>query len=212
MILPPTTQEVLDAMSGYSKVLAWSEFNTVPASPNPPMMALTSSGYTRSGVKFVQERDQTEYYKLKGLRVTVQFNRRSSWKVAAVAQLSADEKALLLQHEQGHFDITKIVARNLCFKLLQLDCDTTIFGDPARYLNAQIRDLDAKAKAQLAFLQSDPKTGADGFYDTATNHSQNVPKQQLWNKMLKYAWDNNTDLMTTLWVFSETTMRTDLMF
>lgn len=76
---------------------------------------------------------------------------------------------VLLQHEQGHFDINEIFTRKLkqAFKEYKLR-EATVTED--------LRNIFNDVWQQ--------KIAYDQLYDQQTDHSKNKPMQELWNKKI----------------------------
>jgi hypothetical protein len=101
----------------------------------------------------------------------------------------------LLRHEQGHYDITGLVARDLASNLLDLSLDADVVAsmldagktaaEHKRYVQRRFQqsfdDYSGEAKALLARLQTNPMTHADGIYDTQTQHGLNQVAQAAWD-------------------------------
>jgi hypothetical protein len=186
-----TLQEIQAAMVGFSHNLTWREFRSVAVSPRPPMMASTAATW-RSSPWSVHVVDSE--YRVHGARVTVALNANGSWALPA-----ARTSATLLQHEQGHYDITALIARDWISKVLDLSfgVDTVASlndsgktaNDHLRYVfhqfEREITQFKSDADTLMARLQTDPTTGQEGLYDSQTNHSQNTAGQQIWNTHLQ---------------------------
>jgi len=76
----------------------------------------------------------------------------------------------LLKHEQGHYDILALSAREFHNKLLKLSAKST------QDLQQQVNDLKSKMEKTVQKV--------DKRYDTQTNHSRDTQNQQLWNKKI----------------------------
>lgn len=188
-----TLSEIRAAMTGFPRTLTWGNFRTVTASPSPPHTAQASASFTMSGWSV---RLANGEYRVHGARVTVALNSADSWATAA-----ARTSQPLLRHEQGHYDITGLIARDLIRSVLNLSYDAAVVevlrdagstaNDRMRYVQrsfqADIDRLGREARTLLARLNTDPATGRDGLYDTQTNHSQNTARQQAWNDRLSRA-------------------------
>ena len=199
-------QDIQAALSGFPRVLAWTNFHPVPNSPMPPHQALTSAGWawTHSGVHLVNGE-----YRVNNPRVTVSLNHASWATPAAVAS------ATLLVHEQGHYDISGLVARDVVQQLLDWSLDATVAaaargsGNNAQqhlhHATAEAtRDINrfvAEANALMARLQTNPVTHADGLYDVQTNHSLNTASQAAWNTRFTRLKTGNE--MFLLWLAME---------
>jgi hypothetical protein len=179
-----TRQEVQAAMSGFPRALMWINFRQVTSSPSPPHQAQSSSSYTVAGGWRVSTVDGA--FRVTALRITVTTNTAASWAVAA-ARGNAD----LLRHEQGHYDITGLVARDLAIGIVDLSLDIDAVtamadagnttADHQRYAQREfqrdIDDLGRQATTLLNRLQTNPMTRADGLYDRQTRHGRDKAAQ-----------------------------------
>lgn len=185
-----TLQAVQAAMTGFPLALSWPHFRAVAPSPAPPALAQTAASYSMSGWRAALVNG---VYRVQGARISVSINRHDTWAVSA-----ARTSASLLQHEQGHFDIVGLIARDLARKVLDLSLDATVVAalrdsgtTPAQHLNyvqqqfqSDIRSYGQQASDLSSRLQTHPVTGQDGLYDRQTGHSQNAAAQTLWNNRL----------------------------
>jgi hypothetical protein len=205
----PTTAEVLANLKGYPSNLRWADFRSVASSPSPPHEAQTASRYAFS----YSTEHRLGVYRVKGVKVTVTKGGAAMWAVTGSSR--TDD---LLKHEQGHFDITGLIARDLCRALMSIEYEDFILdsmqeaGSTARSKQAYAnRILAADAQAAVgeasdlqAQLQGRTTQGGghiDGQYDDDTNHSQNAVGQQKWNDILQYARLNDTSLKLAMLIY-----------
>jgi len=184
-------REIQAAMSGFPRNLTWNDFRRVSDSLSPPAEASTGAQFstTRWSVKMVDGE-----YRVHGAHVNVSINSNDTWAVP-----SARTNANLLRHEQGHYDITGLIARDLIRKILDLSLDAVVIGamqsagdTPQQHRNFALERLQSyidtyvqEANELGSKLQTNPVTGADGIYDVQTNHSQNTNGQAVWNARLQ---------------------------
>src|SRR5215470_868208 len=175
-----TLQEIQAAMSGFPRNLSWNDFPRVQNSPAPPHQARTAARWATTGwtVRVVNGE-----YRVHGARVNVSLDGSNMWAVPG-----ARTSAALLRHEQGHYDITGLIARDLIRKILDLSLDAVVIGamqgagnTPQQHQNfalarfqSYINTFMQEANDLSAKLQTNPVTRADGIYDVQTNHSQNT--------------------------------------
>jgi hypothetical protein len=205
----PTTAEVLAKLRGYPTNLRWSDFRSVANSPHPPFLAQTHSRFSYG----YSSEHKHGVYRIKGVSVTVTKGGVSMWAVTGSSR--TDD---LLKHEQGHFDITGLIARDLCRDLMSIEYDEIVLqsamaaGNTARsqqtYANsvlaADVQRAVTEANDLQALLQGRETQGGghtDGQYDDDTNHSQNSAGQQKWNDILQYARLNDTSLKLTMMIY-----------
>ena len=186
-----TLQEVNAAMTGFPRNLTWANFRQVQSSPSPPHIAQMSATFSMGG--FTVHLVNGEY-KIRNPRITVATNASGSWATSA-----ARSSAALLPHEQGHYDITGLIARDLIGKVLDLSLDQAVVAaargsgnTPGEHLNYVTRQFQTdvtrfgnEARALSARLNTNPGTHADGIYDTQTNHGLNATQQSSWNGRLQ---------------------------
>ncbi len=129
----------------------------------------------------------------------------------ATARARTDKK--LLQHEQGHFDITGLIARDLAAALLDLELDrkkvhevvTAPAANPAEaeakaqrfvamWKNAINKPVD-HAKALAAKLNN--TATSDGLYDFDTSHGLDRDMQTEWDGVLQHVRLHNLNFEQT---------------
>jgi hypothetical protein len=178
-------------MSGFPGTLIWGNFRKVRQSPKPPLSAYTSVQYQVSPWKVVLDKGK---YRVGGFQIAVSFDSVASW-----AMSGAVNDPGLLAHEQGHYDITGLVARDLAIAMLDLSLDESIVAAMKDAGNTKAQHMQyvyksykksideyyRKANSIMGALQTDPTTGRDGIYDRQTNHgSKQYPYkryQDIWN-------------------------------
>ena len=199
-----TQQEVQAAMSGFPRTLAWANFTPVQTSRNPPHAAQTSATWSMGGWRPVL---QNGVYKVSGARVSVTLNPGQSWAIQ-----SARSNADLLIHEQGHYNITGLVARTVIQRVLDLSYDAGLIevviaaGNTAnsrmQYVQQQfqtnITRFGQEANAAMARLQTNPVTQQDGLYDVQTGHGLTTAGQSAWNARISRAMSGNDDFLLLL--------------
>lgn len=185
-----TLQEIQGVLSGFPQVLSWAHFRTVPSSASPPHQAQSASAFSMGAWQVALEKGT---YRVRGFRINVSVNTAASWSVSA-----ARNNAALLRHEQGHYDITGLVARDLASSLLDLSLDEQVVAalkdsgtsrtDHMRYAQREFqKSVDAygrQARELLGRLQTNPATRSDGIYDRQTQHGLNQAAQTMWDNRL----------------------------
>ena len=184
-----TLQEINAVVSGFPRALSWAQFRPVATSLSPPMLAQTSSSYQMGSWRVALSGGK---YRVQGVRITVSVNANGCWAVNA-----ARNQAALLRHEQGHYDITGLVARDLARSVLDLSLDASVVAalkdagstgaEHMRYVQRQFQssiDEYGRQAADLSNkLQTNPATRRDGVYDVQTQHGQNVAAQTRWDAL-----------------------------
>lgn len=177
-----TMKQVLAATPGFPRQLSWDDYQKVDESRLPPFEAVTVSGFKidhwglTHGTAPNEHRGSVFFDPLK---VHATFDSTSSWVLK-----SSLTKKWLLAHEQGHFDINGLIARDLATNLLAL----RVYGNEARSANSlkagdtamlkKGKHAEDRAKALYDFLQ--------GLYDSDTNHGMDERGQADWNKLLHH--------------------------
>jgi hypothetical protein len=169
------------------KTLAWSDFGTpqkktAPTPGHPQIGAFTVAGYKEEGngsMEFVEiaGSQPTAYHMGDNVTVTATFDASQSWVADWVFLKDVPYQKNLLQHEQGHYDIAALIARDFFIDLMQLknqSFKTKNNGIVAR--NAVV----AKYKGVSKKVQDE--------YDHATTHGTLPDKQKLWNGYIERAF------------------------
>jgi hypothetical protein len=212
----PTTAEVLAKLSGYPRNLTWASFRKVNQSPQPPFQAMTSASYATSGYSTRLVGDEYRPVFSGRFVVTVTVNSLGTWVLNQQAVQTDD----LLRHEQGHFDITGLIARDLCRCLMSIGIsrdiiaiDRTLPSNPTDnqllraahdFISRQVTRCGEQASALLDRLQSRRENGVlvDGLYDRETQHGEVALAQQKWNNIFRFSRDNDTSLSISMELYS----------
>lgn len=166
---------------GHTQTLTWHDFpGGVPAKARTDAFTATSYDVQTNYTWHAQHGRKSDF-RLSTVSITVTLNRARMWSRASA------QSPELLRHEQGHYDITALVMRDL-------DTDLTALLQSGRSYPRQedmdqaIDDLKNPAVAIIDSLQSKPQ--ADGIYDQQTNHGRNTQAQQKWNAAITAARAN----------------------
>lgn len=133
--------------------LTWSDFQAKPDS----LIKDGEDASTSTQIAISLENKKNKFI----FNVQCYFERDKSWTVT-------NTSPYLLKHEQLHFDIAEIYARSLRKDLQEMK-------------DIQNNEVEAKIKA----LYHKTITACILFqkkYDSETNHSKNITKQQIWNE------------------------------
>lgn len=149
----------------------WSDFaGKVPA--DAALNAEIHSGMSFSGMSVAKTADGGVTL-ADTLELTITLDRSASW-----ARSGAARTAELLKHEQGHYDITALTARDLFIDLMQLKAKS--FADAAALQQA----IDAvRARYDAQKIQD--------VYDESgeTDHGRNSDGQKRWDGYLSRAFN-----------------------
>jgi hypothetical protein len=138
------------------KQLAWSDFQR-PAPAGTTFAAATDSSFSVSNPTFQRGSFQLN----DSVTVTVVFNPHTSWRLPEMVQWPAQLQQELLEHEQGHYDITALVARDLFIHLMQLK--------GSNYPNAAAGQRDF---VDWVNMYQSKRQKIQTAYDAETGHSQ----------------------------------------
>jgi len=193
-----TLQEVLRHMTGHNNgqpnAITWrANFTRVNQPPHGTSDAFTHADFP-SSYSFSSRADANGKHRLRNVRVRVGMNRNLSWYVAG------RDTPLLLRHEQGHYNISFLVGRELCWQLLDLEWDHSVLdavgeGRPNQIvarLRSDAARLGADAQAastSLNLLYDDPNRGAKN-----ADGSINPQAQARWDGMIQHAIQTGTSL------------------
>lgn len=160
------------SLSGFVVQLSWRDFPAgVPANASPDMGAFVSSAFKASTPWSYVGNPPNEVYTIGSVTCTISLNRTKMW-----ARTSA-RTASLLQHEQGHFEITALLVRQMDRELSALLTQSYSGQSDLENAVAAIRDPLAQV---IADLQS--TAAADGTYDVSTNHGLDAGNQAKWTR------------------------------
>jgi hypothetical protein len=149
-------------VTGFDTILTWANYRQLKTRPaGETLDAKTTTDY-RTKNPVVQKAGNA--VSIKSIDVEIQINSQDSW--VLIEQMD-DE---LLRHEQGHYDIAALAARDLHSKLLKLQLK-------------DVHTLDTERKKTGDEIQHKLNV-VDGRYDTATDHGDVKTEQDKWNRAL----------------------------
>lgn len=168
------------ALLGRPKTIFWKDFrpavSTVPLSYNGSHTDChieIDIDYSWGGTRLVKPGGD---YQLKDVKVVVKINSLESWVLAGVA--TASNQAKVLKHEQGHFNIAGITARDVERVLKNLrnsDADDLT------------TDATSTADAIIASGQTEEDTYDDDPANGGTDHGNDATQQATWNSKITAA-------------------------
>ena len=155
-----STQDYETISWSASRPLSWNDFRgNVPTSPRAA--AITASGITysfaTSGTKDAMEVD---------FKIDTFFYPTKSWYQPAVCD------AIILSHEQLHFDISELFARKM---KKRLEAETFTYDT----VKSKVKSIYREILDELDDFQN--------RYDTETNFSRNLAKQEEWKLQIENA-------------------------
>lgn len=163
--------------------LQWRDFTNRRSDPPPgpddfAVAAYTSANFDMNvAYEWVPGTHPDMYRLADNVTVTVQFRQRESWVETWVSRRSAAEQSRLLRHEQGHYDLVALLARDMFIELMELKQHQ--FGIGQAVVNAanNIRNPFA-AKSQTV----------QDRYDTDTSNGDVQAMQNDWNGYIQTAF------------------------
>ncbi len=157
----PTVQ-----MAGWPRSISWDEFTELGARPpgETEDAQIHSEVDQPSQVSVVREGGA---FRVSSLTVEIRVVRDDNWVVTS--QKSDD----LLSHEQGHYDLTGLLGRDMGNEIVAARGRSTA-------------DLQAKVTQIIQTYRQRAKTWTDR-YDTETDHSRNRAAQKRWDDQMHSA-------------------------
>ena len=162
-------------LTGWPRQVLWSEFQEVATRPSGENEDAQIDTQTLQPERVGVAREQGRF-RLGNFAVKVIVIRDNSWVVAS------QKSDTLLAHEQGHFDITGLVARDLVKALGALRVSTT--DELQREVSRLFETYDAWAKS------------LSKQYDDETNNSRNAKIQAEWEARIRTSIQQGTSLGT----------------
>jgi hypothetical protein len=104
------------------------------------------------------------------------FPSRECWRLASVSQWPGNKQVWLIAHEQGHYDITALLARDFYYRLLTLVGVT--FSDGGE-LQRKVNDHARKTTDRIKEIEE--------LYEGDTSNSQNGSEQWAWHCAIERA-------------------------
>jgi Bacterial protein of unknown function (DUF922) len=168
------------AVLGWPKTLSWASFGTpktsVPASyggSHTDCHIEIDISYTHGGATLDSASGD---YKLKNVSVTVKTIATGTWVLKGVSKQS--DQAAILKHEQGHYNIAGITARDVETALKALRN-----SDKGDLLN----DVTTTADDIIASGQTEEETYDGSVADGGTDNGNDITQQAAWNSKITAA-------------------------
>ena len=150
------------ALDGFNTTISWSSFKKRKAKPaGKDGDAEAIATYTGSNIELAKNGNAVI---IKTADVTVTMNSTASWVV------EGKETTSLLNHEQGHYDITAIGARDYYNQLFKLSAPS-----PKKLID-KVNDLNEDFEKKIDTLNV--------RYDEQTDHSKIIAEQEKLNKAI----------------------------
>ncbi|WP_300602241.1 DUF922 domain-containing protein [Niabella sp.] len=152
-----------------SRKLNLSDYTIIKTGQEPPAALGRNMAVTRTGFVYTMSRINSGADKGKSLiRIYAQMTPARSYILAEVTKGSPEDRAYLLNHEQKHFDISEIYARELSRFLRTQSLGKTPMERMTNAMNRLFKELDTFQKK----------------YDAETANGRNKQKQELWNRLI----------------------------
>lgn len=146
------------AVTGFGRVLTWKDFPKVAKSKDPPHLAFTVAKPYADGKKITCVKGSCTAL----MAYSVRFNPSLSW----VVNTAAAQTPALLAHEQGHYDIAAIAARDMerAITATSAASQAALLAALRKLTDAILDEMDAMNKA----------------YDGATTNGTGPSPQNRW--------------------------------
>lgn len=169
-------------LTGLFRKLTWADFQGAePASNANNMMAEAHPEFAPSGAATKPVgKGATQTWQLDDtIIVDITFDSAQSWKLKSVSSMSQADQDKLLKHEQGHYDLVALLARDMFIELMQLK--TTRLSSSA-VVAQEVQAIQKRYKAIAQPLQD--------LYDspTQTDHGKIAANQTKWDGFINTAF------------------------
>ncbi|HEY8256193.1 MAG TPA: hypothetical protein VIG08_00900 [Gemmatimonadales bacterium] len=179
-------------LEGHDETLDWRDFQgTAPANPAGDAAQTEARFDFQYDYEWDDSKGDHHGYRVNNVQVKVILDRASMWVVKGA------RSDALLKHEQGHYDIVALIARDLFNELTGWETPKA----PKRFkkqtdLKTAADRLGRQAKALAARLSG--TASSVGVYDTQTKHGQDTQAQDKWDKALEAARSKGSRVMAGL--------------
>ncbi len=159
------------ALTGSVATLAWGDFiAAVPANADENTGAFVSTSFDAQAPWRFKGKGENVEYSISSVTCTVGLNKTKMW------ARSDSKTAAMLVHEQGHFEITALLMR-------QVDQQLTALMPQKFKSQTEIEQAinDARVPLVNKIIEMQSTAARDGTYDVATHHGKNSA-QDGWNR------------------------------
>ena len=159
-----------------NKKLVWSDFKG--DNPNSPFAAYTT-WYVSWNYSWIFSNTEECYYEFSRISANANFEKDKSW------IKKGRESDWLLNHEQRHFDIAQVLAKEFNERV-QIDLKGEKFPCPSSKKDSATINKKTWNKIQNVFDQEHKKAlEMEKDYENDTNHGNNSNKQIEWDKKIQ---------------------------
>ena len=170
-------------LSNLRKTLAWTDFGRpvnkpAPTADRPAAAAYTYTDYSLTyGPEHIPGTRPPRFRLKDEVKITIAFRIGPSWVARWVFDRSGTEQARLLHHEQGHYDLVALLARDLFIDIMQLKEETYRTAQAVR--NA-VNGINRRYGPKLQPVQN--------RYDTQSHHGLIQRQQDRWDGFIHKAF------------------------
>jgi hypothetical protein len=198
-------------LNGLERQLTWRDYSTRHgAAPGPNQVrtgAQTGSGLRATGIHFAQPRRGGNFELVDNITVSITFDAHQSWMMDWVLTQPDPFATDLLNHEQGHYTITALIARDFFTDVMLLKDETFATANAGNNAVAKIKNstvnklravqdlYDAEVHPeQDSGMSRGPKQKAwDGFFETASlKYRPFLIRQSEWEDSLHHGYAEPT--------------------
>jgi Bacterial protein of unknown function (DUF922) len=166
-----TTPPAALVLAGWPRTLTWADFSEVESRPSgSDENAQIHSEITQPENVAVQH--EHGQYRVSSLTVNLSVDPGDSWVVRA------QKTPELLSHEQGHYDLTGLMGRDMGNEIMAAR------GRTVHALQLQVTGIITRYRRRAADLNS--------RYDTETDHGRTRDAQQRWDEHIRGSIRNGT--------------------
>jgi predicted secreted Zn-dependent protease len=165
-------------LTGRDKTLTWSDFGSPVNKPKPAAGATAVAAHTEVvyPIQYGWSSTGKSFSLADNVKVNVRLDSAKSWVAAWVFNEPKQFQDDLLKHEQGHYDIAALLARDMFIEIMQLKGQT--FGSKAA-LDAAVKAVVDKHRSQKVHDKYDEKA--------ESNHGLNRTQQKVWDAYFQKA-------------------------
>ena len=169
-------------LTGLIYEVKWADFaGPQPASNPDNMLAETKTDASKPFFSFTSEgKGAAKTWQLSdSIVINITIVSAKSWKVPSVDSMSEAEKKKLLNHEQGHYNLVALLARDMFIELMQVKAVRTATPQDGVKLCTDIQNRYTNITQPLQDL-----------YDskTETDHGRAAAKQTKWDAFINTAF------------------------
>ncbi|OLY94436.1 protein of unknown function [Cnuella takakiae] len=150
------------AVEGFTTKLAWSQFQNFTT--RPAFETEDAQIHSKMGFSNIKLKSKGKSVGIADIDIKLYLVSEECWVV------TKEMSNYLLKHEQGHYDILALSARELYKKLLTLSALNT------QQLQESVTQLSEKTQERVKKV--------DERYDQQTNHSRDKAAQQIWDQKI----------------------------